>query len=166
MHANEALIRRFYDAFARRDGDAMAACYSPDIAFSDPVFPMLRGEEAGDMWRMLVGRAADLSITLDRAAADDEGGSAQWTARYTFSRTGHKVVNVIEARFAFRDGKIVRHVDLFPFWRWASQALGPVGKLLGWFGPLKAKVRSDAAKGLAAFREKRAAESGHREAGS
>jgi ketosteroid isomerase-like protein len=155
MHPNEALVRRFYDAFARRDADAMAACYSDDIAFSDTVFPMLRGPEAGDMWRMLTARATDLVVTLDRATADDEGGSAQWTARYTFSRTGLPVVNVIQATFAFRDGRIVRHIDRFPFWRWASQALGPVGKLLGWFPPLKAKVRREAAKGLAQFRLKK-----------
>jgi len=153
MHPNEALIRRFYDAFARRDGDAMAACYAEDVAFSDPAFPMLRGAEAGDMWRMLLARATDLAITLDRATADDEGGSAQWTARYTFSKTGLPVVNVIQAVFAFRDGRIVRHVDNFPFWRWAAQALGPVGKFLGWFPPIKYKVRKEAAKGLARFRQ-------------
>ena len=71
----------------------MARCYHPDIAFSDPVFPMLRGEEAGDMWRMLLSRAADLAVTLDEAAASQDGGTARWTARYTFSRTGRPVVN-------------------------------------------------------------------------
>jgi ketosteroid isomerase-like protein len=155
MHANEALIRRFYDAFARRDAEAMAECYADDIVFSDTVFPMLCGPEAGDMWRMLAARANDLAITLDRASADEEGGSAQWTARYTFGRTGLPVVNVIQATFAFRDGRIVRHIDNFPFWRWAAQALGPVGKYLGWFPPIKAKVRREAAKGLALFREKK-----------
>ena len=156
MHPNEALVRRFYDAFARRDADAMAACYADDIAFSDTVFPMLRGGEAGDMWRMLASRATDLLVTLDRVSADDLGGTAQWTARYTFARTGLPVVNVIQATFAFRDGRIVRHIDNFPFWRWASQALGPVGKFLGWFPPVKAGVRREAAKGLAQFRAKRA----------
>jgi len=155
MHPNEALIRRFYDAFARRDGDAMAQCYAEDVAFSDPAFPMLRGPEAADMWRMLLARATDLDIKLDRAAADDEGGAAQWTARYTFSKTGLPVVNVIQAVFAFRDGRIVRHVDSFPFWRWAAQALGPVGKFLGWFPPIKYKVRKEAAKGLALFRQRK-----------
>ena len=104
------------------------------------------------MWRMLLSRAADLEVTLDRAAADDAGGTAQWTARYTFSKTGRKVVNVISAMFAFRDGKIVRHFDSFPFWRWSAQALGPVGKVLGWFPPLKWKVRKEAARGLEKFR--------------
>ena len=60
MHPHEALVREFYARFAARDAEGMAACYHPDVAFSDPVFPMLRGEEAGDMWRMLLARAADL----------------------------------------------------------------------------------------------------------
>ena len=37
---NKQLIERFYAAFGRRDGDAMAACYAPDASFSDPVFPL------------------------------------------------------------------------------------------------------------------------------
>jgi ketosteroid isomerase-like protein len=153
MHAHEALIREFYAAFARRDAEAMARCYHPEVFFSDPVFPALRGPEPGDMWRMLLARASDLQVTLDQAAANADGGRATWTARYTFSRTGRPVVNRVSALFAFRDGLIVRHHDSFSFWRWASQALGPVGAALGWFAPLKWKVRKDAARGLAKARE-------------
>lgn len=155
MHPHETLIREFYAAFARRDAEAMARCYHAEVFFSDPVFPKLQGAEAGDMWRMLLSRAADLAVTLDEASADAEGGRAHWTARYTFSRTGRPVVNRIQAMFAFRDGLIVRHFDRFSFWTWAAQALGPAGRLLGWFAPLKWKVRKDAAKGLAQFRARR-----------
>jgi ketosteroid isomerase-like protein len=151
MHPHEERIREFYAAFARRDAEAMARCYHPEVFFSDPVFPSLRGAEAGDMWRMLLSRAADLEVTLDEASAGDDGGRARWTARYTFSRTGRPVVNSIRAMFAFRDGLIVRHYDHFSFWRWAGQALGPAGKVLGWFAPLKWKVRKDAAKSLEKF---------------
>ena len=154
MHPHESLVREFYAAFARKDAEGMARCYHPEVFFSDPVFPRLRGEEAGDMWRMLLSRATDLEVTLDHASGDDAGAKAQWTARYTFSRTGRKVVNVIRGMYAFRDGKIVRHYDHFPFWRWASQALGPMGAALGWFAPLKWKVRKDAAKSLEKFRDK------------
>ena len=152
MHPNEALVREFYAAFARRDAEGMARCYHPEVFFSDAVFPRLRGAEAADMWRMLLARAADLVVTLDEAHADAEGGRARWTARYTFTRTGRPVVNRIAAMFAFRDGLIVRHYDSFSFWRWASQALGPVGQALGWFAPLKWKVRKDAARSLEKFR--------------
>jgi ketosteroid isomerase-like protein len=152
MDPHESLIREFYARFAARDAEGMARCYHPEIFFSDPVFPALRGAEAGDMWRMLLSRAADLAVTLDAASAGDDGGTARWTARYTFSRTGRPVVNRVAAMFAFRDGLIVRHYDNFSFWRWAAQALGPAGTLLGWFAPLKWKVRKDAAKALDRYR--------------
>jgi ketosteroid isomerase-like protein len=151
MHSHETLIRDFYDAFARRDAEGMARCYHREVFFTDPVFPALRGEDAADMWRMLLARASDLQVTLDEATADADGGRAKWTARYTFTRTGRPVVNRIHAMFAFRDGLIVRHYDSFPFWRWSRQALGPVGVLLGWAQPLKWKVRKDAAKALERF---------------
>jgi ketosteroid isomerase-like protein len=155
MNPHESLIREFYARFAARDAEGMARCYHADIAFSDPVFPMLKGAEAGDMWRMLLARAADLEVALDEASADDGGGRARWTARYTFTRTGRPVVNRVQAMFAFRDGLIVRHFDSFSFWRWAAQALGPAGAALGWFAPLKWKVRKDAARSLAKFRAAR-----------
>ncbi len=148
MHANEQLIRDFYAAFAQRDGAAMAQAYHAEIAFSDPVFPMLKGEEAGAMWQMLTARGKDLEITLVSASADTEGGKARWEAVYTFSQSGRKVHNRIDALFAFRDGKIVRHIDRFSFWRWASQALGPLGLLFGWLLPVKAMVRKKAQKSL------------------
>jgi ketosteroid isomerase-like protein len=152
MHPHEALIREFYARFAARDADGMARCYHPEVAFSDPVFPMLHGDEAGDMWRMLLSRAQDLAVTLDDASGDADGASAAWTARYTFTRTGRPVVNRVRGLFAFRDGLVVRHFDSFSFWRWSSQALGPVGAVLGWLPPLKWKVRKDAARSLARYR--------------
>lgn len=157
MHPHETLIRDFYAAFARRDAEAMARCYHDEVFFSDPAFPKLHGEEARDMWRMLVARATDLEIVLEEASADAEGGRARWTARYTFSGTGRKVVNRIDALFAFREGRIVRHFDRFSFWRWSSQALGPLGQLLGWFAPVKWMVRRRAARSLGHFRDKRGA---------
>ena len=60
MHPNAQLIERFYSAFQKRDGDGMAACYTPDVTFTDPVFPGLKGPRAGGMWRMLCERAKDL----------------------------------------------------------------------------------------------------------
>lgn len=157
MHAHESLLREFYARLAARDAEGMARCYHPEIAFSDPVFPMLHGEEAGDMWRMLLSRATDLTVTLDEASADAQGGFARITARYTFTRTGRPVVNRVRGMFAFRDGLIVRHYDHFPFWRWCAQALGPVGVILGWSPPIRWKVRKDAARALATYRERRSA---------
>ena len=152
MHdANSALITRFYQAFQRLDGEAMAACYTPDVLFSDPVFGTLRGRDATDMWRMLTARAKDFTLTFDNVRSDGRSGAAHWLARYPFSQTGRTVVNHIHARFVFRDGKICEHHDHFDFWRWSRQALGTLGLLLGWSPLLKGKVRQQALKGLQAF---------------
>jgi len=154
MHPNQALIRRFYTAFQARDGEAMGACYHPDAVFSDPAFGELHGAEIGAMWTMLTRRATDLVVTFDSVSADDARGAADWEARYTFTQTGRPVINRVHAGFAFRDGLIVRHDDHFAFWRWARQALGPAGLLLGWTPLIRGKVRSTARASLAAFQQK------------
>jgi ketosteroid isomerase-like protein len=155
MHPNAELITTFYQAFQKLDAETMAHCYAIDIVFSDPVFPELRAQEAGDMWRMLTSKAQDFSLTFDGIEADEQQGKAHWVAVYTFSQTGNRVVNDIQARFVFKDGKIVRHTDAFDFWKWARQALGLKGALLGWSKLLKNAVRGKAAKGLQSFCAKR-----------
>jgi ketosteroid isomerase-like protein len=150
-HPNQELIERFYAAFARRDGDAMAACYAPGARFSDPVFTDLRGEEPGAMWRMLTGRATDLEVRLAEHEASDDRGSAHWLADYTFTATGRKVHNDVRARFRFDQGLIAEHHDSFSFYAWARQALGPTGLALGWTPLVRTKVRREARAGLDEF---------------
>jgi ketosteroid isomerase-like protein len=150
-----ALVERFYAAFDARDAEAMAACYHPDVVFHDPVFGELRGDEARDMWRMLVARAVDLRVKASDVRADDAAGSARWEATYRFGRAKRLVRNRIEARFEFRDGLVARHEDSFSLWRWASMALGPAGALLGWAPPVRARIRRQARAGLVAFRGSR-----------
>jgi ketosteroid isomerase-like protein len=151
VHPNAELITRFYEAFANCDGDAMAACYTDDATFSDPVFPGLTGNEPGGMWRMLTSQAKDLKIEFSDVVADDQGGSAHWEAWYTFSATGRKVHNKIDATFVFRDGKIAEHVDRFDLWAWTRMALGPVGVFLGWTPMVQNKIRGQAKAGLDKF---------------
>ncbi|MFS8069703.1 MAG: nuclear transport factor 2 family protein [Byssovorax sp.] len=155
MHPNAKVIHDFYDAFGRCDAEAMVALYAEDVEFSDPVFPALRGDEARGMWRMLTARAKDIKIVASAIDADDSSGKAHWDADYTFSGTGRLVHNRIDARFTFRDGKIVRHVDWFDLWKWSGMALGLPGKLLGWSPPLQNKIRKTADAGLRAFLKKR-----------
>ncbi len=156
MHPHAALVDRFYSAFARRDWATMAACYHPQVHFSDEVFD-LHGADASMMWRMLCTNGRDLRLEFRDVQADDIQGSAHWDARYTFSATGRQVLNRIDAGFGFRDGLIVRHVARCDFWAWSHQALGTPGLLLGWSGTLRARVKAQAAKTLAAFASKAAA---------
>ena len=153
MHANAELIQRFYAAFAKRDSAAMNACYASDIEFHDPVFQRLRGDDARRMWRMLCARAKDLEVVASGIEADELAGRAHWVATYTFGATGNRVENRIDASFVFEDGKIVQHHDRFDLYRWARQALGLKGLLLGWLPPVQAAVRKQAAQGLRAFKD-------------
>lgn len=154
-HPHADVITRFYSAFQRLDAEAMSACYSDDVIFSDPAFGELRGAEAGDMWRMLCSRAKEWSLIFDGVQADASTGRAHWVATYLFSQTGRMVVNDIQARFVFRDGKICEHHDHFSLWRWSSQALGAKGLLLGWTPLVGKAVRAQALKNLKAFRSAR-----------
>lgn len=146
-HAHADLLTRFYDALARRDGDAMAACYHPEVHFRDPVFD-LHGSRAAAMWRMLCARGHDLRVEASGVEASEESGRAHWEAHYTFSGTKRPVHNVIDAAFTFEDGLIRTHVDDFDLWRWSRQALGAPGLLLGWSPWMKQKVRAQASQSL------------------
>lgn len=148
MHPNAALLTRFYQAFQNRDPAGMAACYHPEVRFSDPAFRDLRGAEAGAMWNMLCSRGKDLRVQFSDVHADADGGAAHWEAYYTFSQTGRKVHNIIDAQFRFLDGLIIEHTDRFDFARWAAQALGLVGLLFGRSSWLQKKVQAKASKSL------------------
>jgi hypothetical protein len=150
--ANRETIERLYAAFGQCNGAAMTACYAPGAHFRDPAFGDLEGEDIGAMWRMLTGRAKDLEIELREHEAEEETGSAHWIARYTFS-TGRPVLNDIQASFRFDpEGRIADHVDEFDFRRWASQALGPSGHLVGLLPPLRAKARAKALDQLSTYK--------------
>ena len=125
------LIQTFYTGLSERDAEQMISCYHKDILFEDPAFGQLSGDRACDMWRMLCKNGKDLKVTFSDIEANDQKGSAHWEAQYTFSKTGRPVHNIIDATFEFKDGKIYRHVDHFDLHRWASQAMGWKGKLLG-----------------------------------
>jgi DNA-3-methyladenine glycosylase I len=159
MHSNAAIIDTFYQAFQHRDHAAMAACYAPDVRFEDPVFT-LEGARAGAMWRMLCERGKDLRIQHTNVHADDQAGSADWTAWYTFSATGRPVVNRIHATFAFSGGRITRHSDSFDLHRWAAQALGLKGRLLGWTPFVQRAIRRNAGRALESFMRSHAEEWG------
>ena len=127
------LIEQFYTAFADMDAEKMVGFYHDDILFEDPAFGVLKGTRAKNMWRMLVAsqKGKKFDIKASRFRYEQEKGFAHWEARYLFSQTGRKVHNIIEAEFEFKDGKIIRHIDSFDLHRWAKQAMGFKGFLLG-----------------------------------
>jgi ketosteroid isomerase-like protein len=156
MNDNAGVIRTFYTAFQQLDYKTMNQCYSEDIVFSDPVFLILRGDEARSMWEMLCKNARDFSLSFDNIQLlDEEYATCNWVARYTFSKTGKKVVNNIKAYMKLRDGKIIEHSDAFRLSTWIGQALGWKGILFGWTGFTKRAVQKNARRNLERFMEGR-----------
>lgn len=140
----ENVIEKFYSSFEQLDPEGMAECYHPEIVFEDPAFGILKGKRAGNMWRMLCEsqKGKDFKVVYSDIKASAENGSAHWEAFYTFSKTGRKVHNKIDASFEFKEGLIVKHTDRFNLHAWAKHALGFQGLLLGWSGFFKNKLRA------------------------
>jgi len=152
MSVNKQIIEKFYSAFQQLDYKVMQSCYSDDVVFSDPVFLLLKGNEVKAMWEMLCKNARDFSLSFsDIELIDHEYATCSWTASYTFSRTGRKVVNHIKAFMRLKDGKIIEHSDGFRLSAWAAQALGWKGVLFGWTGFMRRGIQKNARRNLAYF---------------
>lgn len=151
MHPNKKLIETFYSSFQKLDWRGMHACYHEEVVFYDPVFEDLDAAKVKAMWKMLCMQARNFSLEYYKVEADDEYGSCHWKARYTFSKTGRKVVNRIKAHFKFHEGKIIEHMDDFDLYAWSRQAFGASGWALGWSSFLKNKIRSAAKANLEKF---------------
>lgn len=151
MTTNQQLIAHFYTCFQQKDYRGMQACYHPDAVFNDEIFKNLNGVQAGQMWEMLIKSGKDMQLTFSDVEGNPEGGSANWVAVYTFSKTGRKVTNVISAEFQITDEKIIRHTDSFDFKSWARQAFGLTGFLLGGTAFFRNKVAATAMQNLQKF---------------
>ena len=152
MNNNEAVIHRFYSAFQKLDYKTMWDCYTEDPIFNDQVFGIVEGPEVFAMWEMLCKNAKDFSLEFSNIKLlDQEYATCNWTAKYTFSKTGRKVVNKIKAHMRIQEGKITEHTDEFDIWKWSRQALGLPGLLLGWSGFMKNRIRLNARKNLEKF---------------
>ncbi|WP_108808154.1 nuclear transport factor 2 family protein [Aquimarina spinulae] len=134
------LIETFYTGLSNLDAETMISCYHDDVVFEDPGFGKLKGNRAKGMWRMLCKNARNFRVEFSQVEANDQNGSAHWEAWYSFSKTGRSVHNKIDAQFEFKDGKIIKHTDHFNLHRWASQAIGWKGALLGGTSFFKKKL--------------------------
>ncbi len=129
----------------------MAACYHESIVFNDPAFGQLKGQDARDMWRMLCQNSEDLRISYRILEESPDHAKVHWEANYTFSKTGRTVHNIIRAEMVIKNDKIVKHTDRFDLHRWASQAMGWKGKLLGWTQFFKKKLQEQTGRLLRKF---------------
>jgi limonene-1,2-epoxide hydrolase len=151
MNINEEVIHAFYTAFVRLDYVTMQNSYADKAVFNDPVFGILHDEQIRTMWQMLCTNAKGFSLQFNNVQADDEYGTCHWTATYTFSKTGRKVIHKAKAHMRFRNAKIIEHTDEFDLYKWSRQAFGVQGCLLGWSGFMKNKIRHQALTNLTKF---------------
>jgi len=144
-------IEKLYTALQDLDAETMISCYHPETTFKDPVFELSSKKEIAGMWTMLCKRAKEFEFHFDQVWADEEKGKARLKAKYLFSKTNRMVYNNINARFKFKEGLIIEHIDSFNFWRWSRQALGFPGILLGWTSFFQKKVQLQAYKNMKAY---------------
>ena len=149
----QQLVETFYQAFKNLDAETMVSCYHDDITFQDPAFGELKGKRAGNMWRMLCEsqKGKNFAIEVTNIVCDETKGSAHWEAHYIFSKTGRKVHNIIDAEFEFKDGKIIKHTDHFNLHKWAKQAMGFKGLLVGGTNFFRKKLQSQTLHLLSKF---------------
>ena len=138
------IVEKFYQAFENLDAEGMIACYHQEIKFENPAFGILRGDKAKNMWRMLCKsqKGKDFKLITSDIEFKNQVGLAHWKAYYTFGKTGRKVHNIVNAKFEFKDGKIINHLDNFDLYRWSRQALGFSGFLMGWTTLFKKKLNA------------------------
>lgn len=148
------IIENFYKAFSLQNAEDMVACYHKDVVFEDPAFGKLKGEKAKNMWRMLCENGKDLKVIYSDISYDQNNGKAHWEATYLFSQTGKTVHNKIDAKFEFKDGLIIKHTDDFDLHKWAKQALGFKGALLGGTNFFKKKLNKQTTHLLSKFENK------------
>lgn len=148
----KSIIEKFYKAFNDLDAETMASFYHPEVIFEDPAFGQLKGERAKNMWRMLCAsqKGKDFKIKYSQVTEN----FLYWEAFYTFSKTGRKVHNKITAQFEFKDGLIIKHTDYFVLHRWAKQAMGFSGAILGWSGYFKKKLQQQTNRLLHKYEQK------------
>ncbi len=125
------LIETFYTALNNHDIDTMVSCYHEDVVFQDPIFGKLKADKAKKMWYWLSENGKDLTAKFSDVQINDQKGSAYWEARYTFGQRKRPVLNRVHSSFEFKEGKIIKHIDQFNLQKWASQAMGWKGEIMG-----------------------------------
>jgi ketosteroid isomerase-like protein len=152
---HQELLEHFYHSFKYKDAEGMVSCYHDDIVFTDPAFGTLKGNEAKNMWRMLLVQNSSLQIDYNNISADANTGKAHWKAEYVFSKTKRPVINNVISTFEFKDGKIIRQIDSFNLKFWAKQALGFQATILNVLGILPNTIQRKAKRSLQAYINKK-----------
>lgn len=149
------VLDRFLQALAHRDVVTMMACYGPRASYHSPIFPHVEGDALEATWQWFCAKAPDLAMTVGKRNASANTIHVDWTATYTFPKTGRPVVQVTQSTFTFEDAVICRHEDHFDLHAWSHMALGPLGYVLGGRRWLQRSLQRAAAERVARFQKQR-----------
>jgi len=149
----ETVVTNFYSAFQLKNANGMNEFYHQGLHFEDPAFGKLSYSQTCSMWKMLCESAKDLSVEFSILRVEEHYVETKWIAEYTFSKTGRFVRNEIIAHMTFKDGKIIEHIDKFDLYRWAKQAMGVQGWLIGATPFFKKKLQQQTNYQLAKYRQ-------------
>ncbi len=132
--ATEALVRRYYDGFARGDAEAMAACLTDDVAHDVNQGGRRVGVEAFRRFCAHMARCYDerLEDMVILASADGDRAAAEFvvSGRYLATdeglppATGQAYRLPAGAFFAIRDGRIARVTTYYNLADWTAQVAG------------------------------------------
>lgn len=149
MNGNKVLIEKFYTCLQQSDSDGMLSCYSNDIVYYDPMYDLLRGHEVISMWELFL--KSTKNFTLEYSNITDLGDNyytCDWTASYIYSDTGKRVADIGKAHMKTENGFITEHSDARSLHKWSEQAIGITGKLFGWAGFFRRRIKNDARRAL------------------
>jgi predicted ester cyclase len=118
--ALEQVLARHKDAFARRDGEALALTHAEDGTFESPAYGLVSGRQAiRDIYRYWYAAFPDFLLTWESALIDPPRASFFWTFAGTAAgpffgevKVGAKVTMLGAAEYTISEAGIVvaRHV--------------------------------------------------------
>ncbi len=113
-----ALMQRLTQAICRGDGDAAAACFTPDGVYRDGFYGEFKGREAirEMVERHFHANARDFAWNLTDALSDGSLGFARYGFSYTSKVAGSEGARVFFAGISqvrLRDGLIAYYSEVF-----------------------------------------------------
>ncbi len=132
------VARQFYDAFVRGDHATMERLYAPDVKFQDTIFGFQDRDGTMGMWRTIINPGPEARFRYELQTVAGNTAVVRWIADY--SLLGNPIHNEITARLTIVNGRIVNHVDAFPWEVWARQAFPQLGGLVD-FAPIRGLLK-------------------------
>lgn len=156
--SNKEIVEGFLGSYQKHDFPAMHNTLHPDVTFSDFAFD-ISGREVQAMWHWFCvpygPRKEPVEVPeFELLKSDNESVLAKYRVRYLYGEKQRPVDYFIDARFKFRNDKIVEQRDTFSNiseYEFAKMAFGFPLALLAPTPILRASVRKKAGEKLRQF---------------